>query len=378
MDFFDLDSSRAYLRDTPVSDGVTAVTGLSVMRVAVMSTLVVAGRQNSMVEDTIENTRGTHGNGAAKVIDHLYSGIIAQRWNGAGSRRHGGAGRSLTAPRRLLLALVIALAAAGTACSLAQEIPARRAAGGLVLEAEAAARLLGLVASGDGTSLTLRSAKGILTLFDGSPDVVWQPHDAVAASEGSLSAPVDGGEGGWWLPADAFGYFDLWVHDGVVEGADGLSVDLAIPPAASFQGREGELVDLGQGVPGLRLYAAGRGGAASLSLLLADAGLLGLAMPNERTRFDELVDQAGRDHALIMVLTSRVDESWSGAITFSQGAREVEARHPFRLRLLAGEPGRVGPESPAVGVVLLPEGFNLREPITVVWASARATITFRR
>lgn len=343
-----------------------------------MPALVAAGSER-MVEGTAEATSGNaFKHGAVKVIDHLYARIIARWRDESGNRRHGGAGLLGNVGGRLAVVTLFAFVAAVAANALAQGIPARHGAGGIVLEAEAAARRLGLMASGDGTSLTIRSPKGILTLFDGSPDVVWQPHDAIIASEGSLSAPVSRGDEGWWLPADAFAYFDLWVHDDVVEGADGLSADLAFPPPASLAGREGELVDLGHGVPGLRLYAAGQGGAASQSLLLADAGLLGLAMPGERSRFDELVDQAGRDHALIMVLTSLVEEEWESVIWFSQGTSEVEVRHPFRLRLLSGGPAMVGPESPALGVVLLPESFNLREPITVRWGSARATITFRR
>lgn len=331
-----------------------------------------------MVDDTVEDTVGnTLKESAAKVLVHLYSRIIAHPQFESGSRRHGVWGPSGRAGR-LGTAILLAIGAAVAGHSPAQDIPARYVSGGIVLEAEAAARRLGLVVSADGTSLTLRSPKGILTLFDGSPDVVWQPHGAVVAGDGSLSAPVSRSDETWWLPADAFAFFDLWVHDDVVEGGDGLAVGLAFPPPASFAGRDGELVDLGRGVPGLRLYAAGRGGAASQSLLLADAGLLGLAMPGERRRFDDLVERAGRDHALIMVLTSLTEEEWESVIEFSQGASEVEARHPFRLRLVSGEAATVGPESPAVGVVLLPESFNLREPITVRWGSASGTITFRR
>jgi hypothetical protein len=260
-----------------------------------------------------------------------------------------------------------------------QEIPARHGLGGLEVEAGSLARQFGLVASEDVSSLTLRAPAGILTLFAASPDVVWQPRGAVVAEEASLSAPVTRTERAWWLPVDALSFIGLRVVGSQVEGPGGLARGLAIQAdERPVGGGSGELVDLGRGVLGLRLFAAGGAGPATQSMLLADAGLLGLVMPEERDRFDDLVEQAGRDRPLVVIVTSVVDGTWESVVRFAQGGLEAEVRHPFRLRLLDGDAAVVGPQSPAVGVVLLPESFNLREPIRVTWGSASASITFRR
>jgi hypothetical protein len=275
--------------------------------------------------------------------------------------------------------MLVALALLMPAIAAAQEIPARHGLGGLEVEAGSLARQFGLVASQDVSSLTLRAPAGILTLFAGSPDVVWQPRGAVVAEEASLSAPVTRTERAWWLPVDALSFVGLRVVGSQVEGPGGLARRLAIQEEERPEaGGAGELVDLGRGVPGLRLFAAGGAGPATQSMLLADAGLLGLVMPEERARFDELVEQAGRDRPLVVIVTSVVDGTWESVVRFAQGEVEAEARHPFRLRLLAGDSAVVGPHSPAVGVILLPEGFNLREPIMVSWGAASASITFRR
>jgi hypothetical protein len=142
--------------------------------------------------------------------------------------------------------------------------------------------------------------------------------------------------------------------------------------------KEPELVDLGWGVPGLRMYAPGELGPASQSLLLADAGLLGLVMPDNRDAFDELVARAGRDRPLVLIATALLPGPWNAVISFEQGDLGIEARHPFRLRLLSGDPETLGPEAPVVAVVLLPESFNLREPIRVRWGGVSAEVTFRR
>lgn len=247
-----------------------------------------------------------------------------------------------------------------------------------LVEARAVARRLGLLLSEGAGVLTLRSPAGILTLFETSPDVVWKSASAAAAVERSLSGPVVHREGGWWLPSDALSFFGIDMVAGVLRGEDGTAVALAFPPAGPELHHGGELVDLGSGVPGLRLYAPGTAGPATRSLLLADATLLGLALPEHRERFDQLVARVGSDHALILVVTALESGPWQAEVGFSQGDLRVEARHPFRLRLLSGDPASVGPRAPVLGVVLLPESFNLRAPIEVTWGHASAVIRFRR
>jgi hypothetical protein len=321
--------------------------------------------------------------GITKVVDHLNDIIILPGRHCASSRGHRSRRftRTISSPSRRLFpgTVFVALALLLPARGVAQDIPARHGLAGIEVEAAAVAREFGLVASEDVSSLTLRAPAGILTLFQASPDVVWQPRGAVVAEEASLPAPVTRTERSWWLPVDALSFIGLRVVDGKLEGPEGLSRRLAIREAVRpDEGDAGELVDLGRGVPGLRLFVAGPAGPATQSMLLADAGLLALVMPEERVRFDGLVEQAGRDRPLVAIVTAVVDGAWESVVTFSQGQVEAEARHPFRLRLLDGDASVVGPRSPVVGVILLPEGFNLREPITVTWGGASASITFRR
>ncbi|MEX2535508.1 MAG: hypothetical protein WD273_07885 [Trueperaceae bacterium] len=290
--------------------------------------------------------------------------------------------RQTHASRLLLSAMVMVLYSTGSVMAQNaghRELPAVREGAVTLVEAASVIRELSLVASEDSGTLTLRGEEGIFTLFDGSPDVLWQPRGEGVARQESLSGAVrQRGDGQWWLPVDVLAFLGLWVSDGVAEDANGRSFRLHFPPAPAVAGRDGELVDLGSGIPGLRMYAAGSAGPATQSLLLADAGLLGLAMPSHQERFDELVARSGRDRPLLLFVTAVEAGSWRASITFSQGTLDFAARHPFRLRLLDGEAAFVGPESPVVGVVLLPEEFDLRRPIRVQWGDASATVTFRR
>lgn len=270
-------------------------------------------------------------------------------------------------------------APSSTASSTAPaQVPALRQGWVTLVQAKALTRYLGLIASTAGSTLTLRGPDGILTLFEDSPDFLWQPSDGGEAREASLSGASRRLEGEWWLPVDVLSYLGLWLNEEIVEGPNGLALRLVFPEAPPLAGRDGELVDLGFGVPGLRMFTGGSAGPATQSLLLADAGLLGLALPGQQQRFDELVARSGRDRPLLLVVTAVTEGAWDTVIEFSQGALSTEVRHPFRLRLLEGEAAIVGPNSPVLGVVLLPESFNLREPIRVQWGESSATVTFRR
>ena len=321
------------------------------------------------------------------VHEHLYASIIAAPKGGRRNRSHG-----KRCPRACLAALLLALVSGFWHPAAAQvggealpdvppewtrELPAIDEGWATLVDAEVLAGHLDLLLSGSNGILTLRSPSGILTLFADSHEVLWQPFDGTGTSEESLSAAVRKREDGWWLPVDVLGYLGLWQRDGLVEGPDNLLLRLTFPPPPPVMGQGGELVDLGSGLPGLRLYAVGASGPTDRSLLLADAGLLSLAMPQQRQAFDELVARSGSDKPLLLFITGLTSGPWVTEIEFSQGSSAVVARFPFRLRLLEGEASTVGPHSPVVGVVLLPAEFNLREPINVRWGGASATITFR-
>ncbi|HEX7004157.1 MAG TPA: hypothetical protein VF168_08210 [Trueperaceae bacterium] len=258
------------------------------------------------------------------------------------------------------------------------ELPAVRDGWATLVDAETLEAQLELLASEAAGVLTLSGRDGVMTLFQDSSEILWRPADGEGAREESLSAAVRRREDGWWLPVDALSFFGLWLRDGVAEGPDNLVLRLVFPPPAPVMGSGGELVDLGAGVPGLRLFANGPDGPASQSLLLADAGLLGLALPDQRSAFDELVAGSGTDHPLLLLVTSASRGPWDTELKFSQGELSLVVRYPFRLRLLAGQPELVAPDAPITGVVLLPAQFDLRSPIEVSWGGTRATVTFRR
>lgn len=400
MDFLNYRSSRAYRRTAPQTGGASA--GSRFSEGIGLGTRKLAGARPKR--------------GHTQVDDHIYARIIAAilGWWGRQSYLRA-VETSCPAPlsprrfgnRRLLrqavhliswsLPIIVLAQAPGPALAQAesapiQNLPAQSPPSGMpparlpalrqgwttLVQAEALIRYLGLVVSTGGSSLTLQGPEGILTLFEDSPDFLWQPRDGGEAREASLSAASRRLEGEWWLPVDVLSYLGLWLNDGVAEGPDGLALRLVFPASPQYAGHDGELVDLGSGVPGLRMFSVGSAGPATQSLLLADAGLLGLAFPGQQQQFDDLVARSGRDRPLLLVVTAVSEGAWDTVIEFSQGALSTEARYPFRLRLLQGEAAIVGPNSPVLGVVLLPEGFSLREPIRVRWGEARATVTFRR
>ena len=81
---------------------------------------------------------------------------------------------------------------------------------------------------------------------------------------------------------------------------------------------------------------------------------------------------------LYFVVTAVGESPWETAVRFRQGGTTFEALYPDGLGVLEGEAGSVRPEKPVSGVFLLPDAFNLREPMTVEWMDAAATFRFRR
>lgn len=280
----------------------------------------------------------------------------------------------------LLLALLPALAG-GVAAQPLEPLPALRDGGRVMLSVDALARRLGHTAgvSADGTAFTLRAPRGVLTLFADLAEGWWQPRGADAAEELVLSAPVQRRDGAWYAPADAFEPLGVTLGGEALRLPDGRRLPLALPPERAT-GADFELEDLGNGVVGVRLFAPGDAGPETVSVLVADLGLLPLALPELRAELDALLARAELVHErlLLFVVTSLSEAAWDSRFVVSQAGADFEARHPFRVRVLRGDPQRVAPGSPALGVILLPQSFRLDAPLTLRWAGATAPVTFRR
>ena len=144
------------------------------------------------------------------------------------------------------------------------------------------ARLEGFTTTENNTSLTIRSPDGVLVVFANSPDVLWQPSGG--GQEGGdigLSAPVLRRGATWYGPPDAVELLGLVAFETSLVLSNNTRVNVnypAVTASALGVGRS-ELTELGNGVYGLSLFASGSAGSDTLSMLLADVGLLALAFP---------------------------------------------------------------------------------------------------
>ena len=254
----------------------------------------------------------------------------------------------------------------------AQSVSAITRAGETFPSLREVARAAGYSSSESANGLSVRAPTGILTVFVGSPDVLWQ--SAQGAPEGgsaSLSAPV---AEGWYAPPDAFAMLGIKVTEAGVTLPDGRQLRVRVSvPTPPRQGKHSDVVSLGRGVSGLMLYAP-----TGTSLLLVDAGLLSLALPDERLALDSFLDEVEGYRPLYFVATSLAPTSWQAEVTFTQGGQGFSASEPFNLSVLEGDTGQLSPDAPVSGVILLPQWVSLREPLSVSWMGAAGSFQFRR
>ncbi|MEJ2666926.1 MAG: hypothetical protein P8Z81_07505 [Deinococcales bacterium] len=268
-------------------------------------------------------------------------------------------------------ALLAQLALAG---STAGPVAGMRFGGVAYAPAAALARALGdILVPGQG-SLTWRSARGTLTVFDGSPDALWQPVGDASAHTLGLSAPAMERSGSWWLPLDALDTLGVAVSGNELTLPGGSRLELVLPPlpASGGEGRA-QVDDLGHGVPALRLFASGE-----VSAMLTDLDMLALVDPAQRADIDATLQKSGQDKPLLVVVTALASSPWQASFTLQQGDRSLEFRYPYRMRLVEGSTERVGPSTPAAVLLLLPVWFDLYAPIRVSWQGVTGSVTFRR
>lgn len=334
--------------------------------------------------------------------------------------------------RRALALLVLAVLSAPSAA--AQSVAGELVDGVPYLDLASLAHHLGVVMTAMDDVATWRGAAGVATFFRDSADALIQrPGDAGPADQ-VLAAPVLLRAGTWLVPLDAAPLLgvdavvsrSLAGGDGAAGGAEegaaggaeqgagsgaslpvdaaavGIAVRLVLPdgreltveledpsrpPATDAAGASSmgaavapaargvawEVSDIGPSVPALRFFAGD-----AVSLLLVDLDLAPLAFPEWTAVVDAAADEAGADHALLLLVTALEPASWQPSLRFTQDGRVLEARHPYRLRLHLGNAGSVAPGAPVAGVVLLPASFSLYRPLEVAWQGATGVITFRR
>jgi hypothetical protein len=273
----------------------------------------------------------------------------------------------------------VALAILWSAALAQPSVAALRVDGTPYYALETVVLALGALSSGDDGSLSVTAATGVLTLFDGAPDGLWRGDGDGGAAEVSFAAPVLQRSGGWYVPADVLDFLGVEAGPEALTLPDGRSLPVAFPPPPlAGEGGGAELEDLGNGVTGLRFFAPGPSGPDDLSLLVIDLSLLPLVFPEQRSALDAVLTELERDRPLYFVLTSLAAAPWEPTFVLSQGERTFEARHPFRVRILDGDPATVAPDAPVIGVILLPEAFRLDAPLGITWGGVASEITFRR
>ncbi len=239
------------------------------------------------------------------------------------------------------------------------------------------ARALGAPWSVDGDHLTLRADAGVLVVFAGSPDGYWQATGARDATPVGSGLPVARIDGRWFVPDDLLGVLGLRVDAGTLTLPGGARRALAFerPPEV---GGLAEVVALGPGVEGLRLYAAAAEGPHEVSLLAIDLGLLGLAFPDQQVALDAVLRELRSEKALFLVVTALSEATWQPAIYVVQDGRETLLSAPLTVQVLEGDPERVGPGAPIAAVAFLPQDLDLRRPLTLRWAGVSGAWTLRR
>lgn len=269
---------------------------------------------------------------------------------------------------------LLALIASG-----ALAVPALKLAGTTYVSLSDVARLMGYSVTAEADNLTVRAPAGVLTVFSGTPDVIWTPRGE-EKRDLSLPAPVVRQKGAWYAPADLFALLSMRVEGETLVLPDGerraLELPLDLPEA--LRGSRSEQVALGNEVEALALYADGSAGADTLGLLLLDVGLLALAFPEQRRELDTFVAGLESGKVLYFIVTAVEETPWETSLVFRQGGERFEARYPYSLSILEGDAGSVSPTTPVSGVVLLPDAFNLREPLTVEWGEVSSSFRFRR
>ncbi len=246
------------------------------------------------------------------------------------------------------------------------------------------ARGLGTGATSIGSSTVVRTGFGILTVFAGEQDFLWQDSAGSGTTELRLNAPVLELAGEVWAPLSMLEQLGGTVSGIVVIMPDRTRLLLAdataepptLPqePAAIAPPRAAgsATVELANGVRALRLQAQGQ------SMLLVDLGLLALAYPERRPELDSFNAELGGYRPLYFVLGASTPGPANLEFRLSQAGMNATLGPDDGVVILQGDPARVGPAAALSGVLLLPPTTNLRLPLQVQWLQQTGALVFRR
>lgn len=289
----------------------------------------------------------------------------------------------LPAPRpapllRSCLALVLALGWSAVDAQ-AWDLEARAAGPFRFVAADDLARALGASYAAGPDVFTLRAADGVLTVFAGDPDALWQARGAPAPEEVAAFGPPRLEDDRWFLPEDLLGVLGVRLDGDAALLPDGRRWPLRLP-AAPYAGRVGraEVVELAPAVPALRMFADLEGAPSGISLLAVDLGMLALALPEQQAALDERVRGLSGERVLVVVVSAVAPSRWDGTLGVAQGTTEVPLAPPLEVQVLDGDLDDVRPGAPVTAAVFLPAGFDLRQPLTLTWWGVDGTITLRR
>ena len=279
-------------------------------------------------------------------------------------------------PRRWVLTALLA----AIAFALAHEPMVQVREQGLLRFAAAPdiARALGAPLVSDAAGLTLRADTGILTVFAGDPDALWQARGTSAPLELAAFAPPLRHGGVWYLPEDLLQVLGVRLLSDEALLPDGRRWPLRAAPSAPAGDGAAELLELAPAVPALRIYADVEPGDHALSLLAVDLAMLALVYPEQQAAFDAELRSLAGEKALFLAVSSLVPTAFEPVIAVRQGTVEVLLRPPLELQLLAGDPGAIGPGAAVAAAAFLPAGFDLREPLTLRFRGVSGSITLRR
>lgn len=274
--------------------------------------------------------------------------------------------------------LVIVLC--GFSLAFAQDISVRRESGALYVSlTDVASSLVYTVREAEG-SLTITTDRGILIVFDKSPDFEWTASDPTAEPPiMSSSASVLKLDGEWFAPADLFALLGITIGARALTLPDGRSLTLDVPTEPAVASDDNSvLTDLGSNVTGLTFYKSGTAGKDTTSLLLMDMALMPRAFPDQQTYLETALAKFSMGNPLYFVVTAVSNATWEPLLVIEQNGRMVEYQHPANLTVLEGDAGRVSSDAPVSGVIVLPDWIDLRQPITVTWTGISAAVQYRQ
>lgn len=225
-------------------------------------------------------------------------------------------------------------------------------------------------------SLTLRLREGILVVFAGSRQAIVRGIDVVLPAAPRIVNRV------WFVPVRALAELG-WVREGnVLRRPDGDEIELVAArpvvsgPAELTPERVVE-VEFARGVKGLTLLWFDDQGEVESALLLADVVALSLAYPDTAASIDAFM-LAQRDRkVLFFAFQAERDTEFQVELEFRQGELEFRPVVPYDLVAVDGEVGMIAAGGAVLGVVFIPDAFELNRPIEVTWGRARTVFTFR-